>query len=232
VRRGAAALLTVVVAAAAAADDSPMMEDPRALVLTPVLIVPPDFPREALERRLSGHVDVEAVLTGDGGITAWKLQPDSEASRLFVAEVEQVIGYWRWRPPLGTGCLPADTPIRTRVWFEWEGERHKISVQRASRVVPREPRQGPMPKSVKRVEPGYPREMIRRGVQAQVFALSKISAEGEVISVGTVAYSDKRGVNPAPFEKAVQAALAQWTFEPRPEGAWRHCTTVEFRLRD
>ena len=62
--------------------------------------------------------------------------------------------------------------------------------------------------------------------------MSQVSPEGDVISVGAVACSQKEGVNLAPFEKAVQVAMAQWKFEPRPEGAWSHCTTVTFRLQD
>ena len=209
------------------------MDDPHAIVLSPILIVSPEFPKEALQRRQSGHVDVEGILAGDGRVKSWTLTPDSEASHIFVPEVDQVIGHWRWSRPLGNGCVPADTAIRTRVWFEWEGDRHKISVQRASRVTPRvSASSGPMPRAVKRVDPRYPHPMIRQGVQADVFALSQVSPEGDVISVGAVAYSQKEGVNLAPFEKAVQIAMAQWKFEPRPEGPWSHCTTITFRLRD
>jgi hypothetical protein len=158
-----AAIVAILASAAAAAESPPVIDDPQAIVLTPMLIVAPDFPKEAIERRQSGHVDVEGILAGDGRVHSWTLTPDSEASRIFVSEVEQVIAHWRWRRPLGKGCVPADTPIRTRVWFEWEGDRHKISVQRASRVAPKPAAGAFEAKPVKRVAPAYPREMIRAG---------------------------------------------------------------------
>jgi outer membrane biosynthesis protein TonB len=235
IRQALSAVVTALAvhACAIAAAQQPQPADGSSeVVVTPILVASPEFPTEAIQRRLSGHVDVHGILGADGRLKSYSLQPDSEASRIFVPEVESVIAHWRWIDRRLNTCLPAETPLSSRVWFEWEGERQKISVQRESRVSPRKPVHGPIPERVKAVNPVYPRQMIRHGVQAQVFALAEISPEGDVISVGTVAYSEKKkNLDLGPFERAVQAAIAQWKFGPRPEGQCSHCTTVDFRIR-
>lgn len=201
------------------------------LRLTPVLIVAPDFPREGLERKLSGHVEVEAILAPDGRMKSWTAHPDSEASRPFVIEVEQVIGHWRFNRQVGPDCLPADTPIRTRVWFEWNGDEPKVSVERAS--LPRRDGApaGAAAKPKKRPHPLYPETMLRRGLQADVYARIEIDAAGKVEAVEAVAYPRQERTNLAPFEAAVRATLEDWEF-PERAAKWRYCLTVHFRIRD
>jgi outer membrane biosynthesis protein TonB len=217
----------------ALAQEPPVLHERSELVLTPRLIVKPEFPKEARELRQSGQVDIEAVIGPDGRARSWKLRPGNEASRIFVAEVEDVIRHWRWNPQVGTDCMPAQAEIKTSVWFEWEGDEPKVFIQRTTKgQVPPAAVSGPKPKHVKRVTPQYPRSMIRSGIHADVYALAQVSAEGDVQSVGAIAYPVKGDANLAPFEKSVEAAIAQWKFEPRPEGPWRYCTSVSFRIKD
>jgi hypothetical protein len=80
-------------------------------------ILPPEFPKPALERGQTGFVDVEGVVHGSGRLGAIDYKPSSQVSSVFVAPLEKVLPHWKFEPVLGEDCQPAPERVTTRVEF-------------------------------------------------------------------------------------------------------------------
>ena len=193
-------------------------------------MVVPEFPREAKREKRSGTVVVEGVIeTLHGALKDWKLHPEREADSIFVPAVEAVIADWRFRR--GTkGCLPVDTPIATRIFFEWDGDQPKVSTLRP--VVDRTFTPAASFVPLTRVNPRFPAYALRRGVMATVYARMRVETDGQPSSVEVAVYPPEYPDLRKPFGESVQAALSQWRYPERAEGPWFNCVQVDFVIKD
>jgi len=60
---------------------------------TPRKVLPPQYPREALEKRHTGYVDMEGVVTPFTTLRALTFMPDTDASRVFIEPREGLQAY-------------------------------------------------------------------------------------------------------------------------------------------
>ena len=206
-------------------------EDMRAQAARPLMIVPPVYPKEAVDAKVEGIVDMLGTVLPDGRfeVRSYEAAPDRED---FKAAVRDVVGHWLLSPAYGSDCRPVAIEGAIRVWFEikpWP-KGATISVSRNT-VPPAVPSPEGLDKvklvAVKRVEPHYPEAAIRAGRDGDVEAYMRISADGEVEEVIT---APSRA--PIQFDNEVKYALARWKFEPRP-GQPPICAfyDIHFRLR-
>lgn len=80
-------------------------------------------------------------------------------------------------------------------------------------------------KPASRVEPGYPRQALRDGMEGFVVARLHVAANGSVGQVEIVSSSHRA------FDREVVRALSQWRFTPEPVGFIAEYQ-INFRLKD
>lgn len=193
----------------------------------PSRVVVPEYPRSALERGHTGHVDIEGTIDPLRDLRNPVFKPDSDASSIFVAAVKEVLPSWEFHPARDRDCIPSPARVTTRVWFEIADGKPKISV--ALRSAP------PVPfriNAVHRELPVYPRSMQRDGRQAYVYVRMEVDAAGDVGNVEAKAFSDSQRGHAA-FERESARVMRRWKYEPLPEGETRVrvvCNEVLFRF--
>jgi hypothetical protein len=197
---------------------------------SPGRTIKPDYPHEALARKEGGFVDLEALLLRDGKLENVRLTPADEASRAFVPALRDVLHLWRFNREIGPDCFPVEAPISARVWFEPVGDEGRVSVSTPGR--PATPNIAARPAARNNPQPAYPSTMLRKNLQADVYAQLNVRDDGVVESVHTQVYPRQDPSVERHFGAAVESTLQEWRFEPRAAGPWRYCTVVNFRIRD
>lgn len=192
---------------------------------TPRRVLPPEYPKEALEKRHTGHVDIEGVVTFARTFTVLSYTPDSEASRVFIEPLKKVIGHWTYYGRVGNDCRPIEEKTVTRVWFELDGDRPKISVSSPTTDKQTEPR---LLQPVRRVEPRYPESMRRKNLQANVYTRMMVNGAGDVIEVSAHSYPE--GNDRRPFVRETEAALKEWKYPPSDRETRTVCMDAVYRL--
>jgi DNA-binding NarL/FixJ family response regulator len=121
--------------------------------------------------------------------------------------------------------MPAPVRVKTRVWFDLDGDKPKISVTRrpsAKEDVSR--RTTP----TSRKDPEYPRSALREGLQAYVYSRMDVDEAGKVVAVASEAYP--REFNREQFARSNEQAFLRWAFPP---GTRRTvCMEVVYRVRN
>ena len=198
----------------------------------PHVIVAPDYPADALASHVTGTVHVSGVIAPMGNLEDIAYSVDPPTATALVDALKEVMPRWVFYPSVAKTCLPSSDRVLTQVWFEIrDGEPH-ISVSRGG--VPAPPEAGASQfKALTRVEPRYPRQMIREGRQSHVYARMEVDAAGTVTRVTAKAYPPARGLGP--FETESEEALMLWKFPPAQQGMSRPrilCYDIVYRLRD
>jgi protein TonB len=82
------------------------------------------------------------------------------------------------------------------------------------------------PKLIKMVQPTYPQEALMRGVEGWVEVSLQVTAAGNVVAPRVEATSRGRI-----FNRAALAAVEQWKYEPRGDGASTETLRVRLQFR-
>ena len=193
-------------------------------------VMEPDYPKDALARKLSGFVDITGAVSPTGRLRNVEYKASSEEAKIFIEPLAQVIEHWAVAPPLDAQCQPHDLVVKNRVWFDLSEDRPKMSV-----ALLREPGEKPAAPPFKRIsgkDPVYPYRMQRMGWQANVFAKVGIAPDGSVVSVDATAYPKQPRVDLTQFEEEVKQAAAKWKYPAtgRP-GTLFGCYQIFFRLK-
>ena len=197
---------------------------------SPRQVVIPEYPPELLERKHTGHVDFEGSVSPLHDLENVTFQADSPASEPFVAALKEVLPQWAFYPHVDNQCQPVATRVRTRVWFELDGERPKISV---SRLTPRSTARPSTMKSTFRRDPKYPSRMLREGLQAYVYAAMHVDPQGKVTGVTSQVFP-RTEHDLTPFLEETERTFKRWEFTPAAPGVTRSrtaCMEVFFRLK-
>jgi len=197
----------------------------------PHVAVAPEYPADALEKRVTGVVKVSGIVAPTGQLEAISYSVEPPSATEFVAAVKEVIGHWLFYTPIGKDCMPSEQPVQEEIWFEIRDGTPHISVSRAS-VPPRPPRASWV-KPILTSEIRYPRRMIRQGLDAQVYARLEVDAAGSVREADAKAWPRSEWIDMSDFEDETKRALAQYTFPPAPQGKSGKrivCYSVIFRL--
>jgi outer membrane biosynthesis protein TonB len=204
-------------------------------------VVTPQYPKELLALRIGGVVDVEGLVTGYGALTEIEYKAHSPDAAGFIASLKEAAPYWLLVPPIGDDCFPAVERVTTRVTFEVAGDEPKVAFEYVKKPSSSEPRQL---RPLSRRNPSYPTTMMRRQIQARVFAALRVDPAGKVDSVGAVVYPFKEGLPIPPRDpehaEATESfsnsagALSRWKFPAAPgESANRRvCYEIIYRIPD
>ena len=225
----ALAAAALVASAAEALPDPFHAEDPR-LWGTAAIIVTPEYPKTALLRHRTGYVDFEGWLTPTMGLDDIRYFPGSVDVNDFVDAVRQVAPFWRFYTYAGDDCFPKLARVRTRVWFDVDGDRPKITVAKSA-VGEKDTREVRLEPTL-RENPAYPRAMLELGYRAHVYARQDVDSTGQVTAVSLKAYSqDTRGLL-TEFENSARLALSKWLYPAvRDPAKVRHvCVKIVYQL--
>jgi TonB-like protein len=232
------------VAMAQSPPDAPSHVDDPQKWGTVARVLAPEYPKEALDRGVIGSVDVEGVVTGWGTLQDVEYRPLSGPAAVFVEPLQSVMRHWRFHPTLGNDCMPRNVRVSTRVIFEIEQSKPKISVEyvrgNAAGGVPRYG--GP----AFRARPAYPDVLIAKEVEARTYNMQIVDRVGDVVGVESKVfplYRDRAVTAEDPqyreivslFERANYRALTHRRYEAQPEGALkprRICAQLDYTLRD
>jgi hypothetical protein len=197
---------------------------------TIVRVAEPEYPPALVAAKAKDvYMDVSGRVTFDGVLVDAMLTPASDDAKQMVEPLRTALRYWRFATPMDSRCQPAGHVVKNRVWFDFDGERPKLSITHT----PGAAKPAATVKTVHRVDPTYPREMQRNGWQSWVYTRLKIDSRGNVTEVVAEAYPKQDNIDLRPFTKAAIRALEQWKFEPDEGTPVRQaCWQVFFRLRD
>jgi TonB family protein len=231
---GAFIMLGIIVASYACAEDAVVDAGAQAW-LTPqaLVVVPPEYPPALLGKTPNGYVDLAFGIAKDGTMR----QPHAVAGDLpgaFADAVLDVAKLWRFQYKLyDDACVPiaeGEQRYRLRVWFETEADKPHIFIEQTAR------KRGATKKNnfapVKRVEPRFPKILVRRGIkEGCIVARMHITEAGDVERVD-ILKSDPAGL----FDEAAKRALLEWKFPaggiPEKPGAATGEVQVVFYLPD
>ncbi|HXS52192.1 MAG TPA: energy transducer TonB [Usitatibacter sp.] len=77
----------------------------------PHVAVAPEYPADALEKRVTGVVKVSGIVAPTGQLEAISYSVEPPSATEFVAAVKEVIGHWLFYTPIGKDCMPSEQPV-------------------------------------------------------------------------------------------------------------------------
>lgn len=210
-------------------DPAPLRIEGTAPWGTVTRVMEPEYPREAIARKGKAFIDISGRVTYAGTLEDVVYTPGSPEAAILVEPLREAMKVWGFVVPTDNECQPSAVVVRNRVWFDFDGDRPKLSITRAVR----EKEAGTLA-TVKREELLYPDSMLRMGWQANVFTKVSVDPAGNVVKVTATAYPKQRGVNLERFESAAIETMGEWKFAPAPGLARnRHaCYEVRYRIKD
>jgi outer membrane biosynthesis protein TonB len=202
-----------------------------------VLIVAPDYPKDAAARGEGATIDVFARVKTDGTLADWKL-PDTKELQPFTSATREVLPFWVVMPRIDEAtCRSREDDFQVRVWFEIVEGKPKISVSQAAQ--PREEYQAKVQENAKLMRPKmkkrlvFPVEAIRKGIEEATLAVvMRVEKSGAVTGVEV-----RPGLHRDWFEPSIVTTVSQWEFEflrDFPADKSHLCAEllVDFRLTD
>jgi TonB family protein len=227
--RACALLASLSILAAHAAPDAPAAFVPfERRVAQAVRLVEPRFPQEAVERGLQGAVEVQGIVQPGGELAQVRITPDSDSSARFAAAVARAVPAWSFEPALGPDCQPSKQPIVTHVRFVIDARGPHVLATLSSETFPSEAAKVPEGLAEKdfhalqRAAPHYPRAMLSRGIDVNVYATLVVRPDGEVASVQAKAYPVTPYIpDPTPRQRDALDRLKSDSFATFEGAAWQ-----------
>lgn len=166
-------------------------------VSSPVLVteVKPQYTAGAVRRRLQGRVELKGVVKADGtvGDVTVSKSLDPELDEQAITAVEQ----WKFKPGMKDGvAVNVQVAFVLTFTLRDEGPIYEVGSDVSAPVI------------VKRVEPDYPQDSRRAGVQGTVVLECVVDTKGVPKMVRVTRPLD------AALNLAAMKALSQWQFKP------------------
>jgi hypothetical protein len=140
---------------------------------TPTVVLPPTFPQEALEKRVTAVVDATLKLRVNGTVEHVVSITSEPKLEVFESALKGVLKFWFFAQSYDGDCRPVPAQSRIRVWFDLKEGKPSISVTH----VPEPPLPGASAiEEVNRdeivafVSSNYPRDARRNTQMADVYA--------------------------------------------------------------
>ena len=199
-------------------------------------VLPPDYPPAALARGQTGSVTVEGTIDRNDRLRKARLVADGDTPGEFVAAVKDALAHWEFAATLDERCVPQEARYWTRIWFEIDAGRPKISIERLVPVdaKPAQPAFDPeLVRPLRHVKPAYPRTMINRGEQGTIHARMTVEPDGTISAVETS--TRHREEERRMLMRETERTLREWRYPPMPAGSTRKrivCMQVHFTLSE
>jgi TonB family protein len=160
--------------------------------------VEPVYPEEARKAGIEGPVVLEATIDAEGNVSQVKvLKGEHESLNKAAAEA---VKQWKYEPAALKG-KPMPVNFTVTVMFSL-----KDNEAETRKPAERSEHQGP--KLVKKVNPTYPEEARKEGIEGTVILEATIDTDGNVAEVKVL-----RGGHES-LNKAAAEAIKQWKYEP------------------
>jgi len=195
----------------------------------PQRFVAPEYPAEALERHITGYVDVEGVVDGGRKLADPVFRPGSPEAEVFVPALRIVVPDWYFYPRYGKGnCVPTPARMGLRVVFELVQGQPKISTNAPEPPAPAPGKRRPRCGKIR-----YPHDALRNEETAIVYTRVNFDADGIASSVETSVFPDHGSFIDDGFKEAVKYAMSSCRFDPAeyPSPPRAACFDVIFNVR-
>lgn len=101
----------------------------------PILVIPPQFPKEAAIDKLPVEIRVKGMVSEDGTLLSPEFSP-LDGNEKFIEAIKDVLPLWRFRPAVDqTLCAPVASNGVLLVWFEAKDGSPSVSVSYPKRAV-------------------------------------------------------------------------------------------------
>ncbi len=192
--------------------------------LQPKVVVAPEYPADAIEKKLTGYVDVDLIVTDEGFAGEIRSVTSTPKSEAFEEAVRKVVSLWTFRAPM-SNCRPYETVGNVRVWFDMKGDAGAVSVSnRTPMPASATAVAGPKSKLVStnlsavRQMVRYPVRARRAGANGQVvIKLTVDPATGEVASKEIAVAKSRPAGYEDDFAAVAMAVVAKLKLEPMPD---------------
>jgi TonB family protein len=162
--------------------------------------VNPVYPEEALKKGIEGVVRIEASSDEKGDVVAAKVLPGKNPQPLLEAAALAAVRQWKYEPFLVNGKAVG---VTFTVTLNFSMQKDK-QAERPTQASPDHP------KIVKKVNPVYPEEAVKKRIEGVVRIGAAIDEKGDVVKANVLPAE-----KPQPLlEAAALAAVRQWKYEP------------------
>ena len=185
-------------------------------------MVQPVYPEEARKQGIEGVVILEATTDVDGKVKDVKvLRPVPALNQAALDAVKQ----WVYEPMIINGKpMPVVFTVTVRFTLDKEKKGVKGGVEGGVKAAG----DAEAPKLIKRVDPVYPEEARKQGIEGDIIIEATIDVNGKVKDAKVL-----RGV--AALDQAAVDAVKQWVYEPKlvdgKPTAVKFTVTVRFTLK-
>ena len=190
--------------------------------------VQPDYPDEAMKKRLEGTVWLQLLVGEEGKVTEVKVQK-SDAEVFNKAAIDAGM-QWLFKPASVNG-KPIQVWVSVPFKFKlMTGKKDGASTETQKKPPPPDTPYDKAPEAIKQVPPSYPADAKKKGLEGMVWLKVWIDESGRVGKVA-IQKSDSKV-----FESAAIAAAEQWAFRPamrdgKPVDVWV-TIPIRFKLAD
>ena len=223
---------------------------------TPKEVLPPQYPKEALEKGVTAVVEATLNLKATGKLDSIISIQSAPAMEAFEKSVVDVLKHWTFAESFDPDCRPVPALSRVKVWFDLIEGKPSISVTHVQAA----PVQGTAavrelnrPEVMAALLELFPGEARRQGKSANVYArlsVNPLSGQTEDVNIVTLVgepsiFQRETGASlragnrsetfAAQFGGATFQALKKSRFDPsivHGDGLVRVCRSVRFRVSD
>jgi TonB family protein len=162
--------------------------------------VNPVYPEEAVQKRIEGLVVIEASTDEQGDVVSAKVMPSKNPQPLLEEAALAAIRQWKYKPFLNDGKAVGVT-FSVTMNFALHKDKEAVLAPGASTD---------RPKILEKVNPVYPEEAAKQGIEGLVVIEATADEKGDVVAAKVMATK-----NPQPLlEEAALVAVRQWKYEP------------------
>jgi TonB family protein len=161
--------------------------------------VPPKYPEEALKAGVSGKVVIEATTDKEGNV---KEAIVTDGFPLLNQAAIDAIKQWKYEPYILKGVKKA-VKFTVVVNFRLKKDKKTKTGEEKPLVVSSDQK----PKLIKKVNPEYPKDALKAGIQGKVVIEATTGKKGKVVEAKVI---DGHPL----LNKAALKALKQWEYEP------------------
>jgi TonB family protein len=205
----------ILTAAAFAAETKPDLK-PAPLqvdVGAPMLLswVPPVFPKEAIEQKLEGRVQIRFVVDESGSVATARILRST--NNIFEPAALESLRRWKFSPAISDGhnvkeCMDVTVPFRRRDTNN--SETSSVPPAEVIMSLAESPRAPAVKVSV--ADPDYPDSLVSRHLPGVVIVDFTVSPEGKATNLRVL------GATHADFVQPALAAVVRSTFRPASQG--------------
>lgn len=207
-------------------------------------IVPPAYPKDALQSGTGAVVDINVVVGTDGLVKDVQRVEATPPDPRFENATRDVLKFWQFRNAMSARCQPIETVGNVRLTFNVVDGKEEITL--SHRAAPQSTQTSaqtearPRPKLVAlnyteiQRDARYPPTARRAGAQADVWVRAKIDPPtGSIIETETVHVVSYPAHNENAFKEISAFAIRDLKFAPMPEHkpAVTACVPMRYRLR-